>query len=107
MDETKPSAPLTYPNISSLSEQCINDKIIADNKFNKNINIIKDMRNNSNINWCRYTLFPPTVFATNTINSSLSKRVNFKKRNKIMKFFFKWVLYLNNSVMNLISFILK
>ena len=45
MEETKPSAPLLYPNLSSLSEQYINDKILANNKFNDNINIIKDIRN--------------------------------------------------------------
>ena len=41
MGETKPSAPLLYPNISSLPEQYINDKILANNKFNDNINNIK------------------------------------------------------------------
>ena len=48
MEETKPTAPLLYPNISeaasritSFSEQYINDKILANN----NITIIKDIRN--------------------------------------------------------------
>ena len=45
MEETKPSAPLHYPNTASFSEQYINNKILANNKFNKNINIIKDIRN--------------------------------------------------------------
>ena len=45
MEETKPSATLLYPNLSNLSEQYINDKILAQNKFNNNINIIKDIRN--------------------------------------------------------------
>ena len=44
MEETKLSALLLYPNLSSLSEQYINDKILANNKFNNN-NIIKDIRN--------------------------------------------------------------
>ena len=51
MEETKPSAPLLYPNIStatllitSFSEQYINDKILANNKFNNNITIIKYIR---------------------------------------------------------------
>ena len=44
MVETKPSAPLLYPNITSFSEQGINDKILANNKFNITINIIKDIR---------------------------------------------------------------
>ena len=45
MEETNPSAPLLYPNIKYFSEQCINDKFLAKNKFNNNINIIKDIRN--------------------------------------------------------------
>ena len=46
MEETKPSAPLLYPIITpSFSEQYINNKIVAKNKFNNNINIIKDIRN--------------------------------------------------------------
>ena len=52
MEETKPSGPVLYPNISeaasritSFSEQNINAKILANNKFKKNITIIKDIRN--------------------------------------------------------------
>ena len=52
MDETIPSAPLLYPNISEaasritfFSEQHINDKTLANNKFINNITIIKDIRN--------------------------------------------------------------
>ena len=45
MEETKPSAPLLYPNMNNFSEQYINDKILANNKFNKNINIMEDIRN--------------------------------------------------------------
>ena len=52
MEETKPSAPVLYPNIreavsriTSFSEQNINAKILANNKFNKNITIIKDIKN--------------------------------------------------------------
>ena len=45
MEETKLSAPLLYPNFTSFSEQYINDKILANIKFNININIIKDIRN--------------------------------------------------------------
>ena len=45
MEETKPSAPLPYPNITSFSEQYINDKILAIIKFNNNNNIKKDIRN--------------------------------------------------------------
>ena len=45
MKETKPSAPLFYPNIRSLSEQYIINKILANNKFKNKINIKKDMKN--------------------------------------------------------------
>ena len=45
MKEPKPSAHLLYPNISSLSEQYINDKTLANNKPNNTINITKDMKN--------------------------------------------------------------
>ena len=41
MEETKASAPLFYPNITSFSEQYINDKILAKKMFNNNINMIK------------------------------------------------------------------
>ena len=40
MEKTKPSAPLLYPNFTSFSEQYINDKILANKKINKKINII-------------------------------------------------------------------
>ena len=53
---TAPSERLLYPDLSSVSErlmresaavneQQINEKIQANNKFNNNINIIKDNRN--------------------------------------------------------------
>ena len=45
MEKTKPSAPLFYPNINSISEQYMKDKILANNKPNNNITIIKDIRN--------------------------------------------------------------
>ena len=41
---TAPSERLLYPDLSSVSERLINEKIQANNKFN-NINIIKDIRN--------------------------------------------------------------
>ena len=40
-----PSERLLYPNLSTVNEQNINEKIQANNKFNNNINIIKDIRN--------------------------------------------------------------
>ena len=38
---TAPSERLLYPNLSTVNEQYINEKIQAKIKFNKNINIIK------------------------------------------------------------------
>ena len=60
MEVTTPSAPLLQPNLTSLSEQYINDEILANNKFNNNINIIKDIRN------CHET-------ETNNYNKKLSR----------------------------------
>ena len=56
INPTAPSERLLYPDLSSVSErlireaaavneQQINEKIQANNKFNNNINIIKDIRN--------------------------------------------------------------
>ena len=45
---TNPTAPierLLYPDLSSISERLKNEKIQTNNKFNNNINIIKDIRN--------------------------------------------------------------
>ena len=42
---TAPSERLLYPNVSTINEQCLNDKILAINKFHNNMNIIKDIRN--------------------------------------------------------------
>ena len=36
---------LLYPDLSSVSERVINEKILSNNNFNNNINIIKDIRN--------------------------------------------------------------
>ena len=41
---TAPSERLLYPDFSSVSERLINEKIKANDKFNNNINIIKDIR---------------------------------------------------------------
>ena len=38
---TAPSERLLHPDLSSVSERLINEKIPANNKFNNNINIIK------------------------------------------------------------------
>ena len=45
---SQPAAPcerLLYPNLSTVNEQCIIEKIQNNNSFNNNINIIKDIRN--------------------------------------------------------------
>ena len=42
---TVPSERLLYPDLSSVSERLINEKIQGNDKFNNNINIIKDIRN--------------------------------------------------------------
>ena len=42
---TAPSERLLYPDLSSVAERLINEKIQANNKFNNNINTIKDIRN--------------------------------------------------------------
>ena len=42
---TAPSERLLYPALSLVSEGLMNEKIQATNKFNNNINIIKDIRN--------------------------------------------------------------
>ena len=42
---TAPSERLLYPDLSSVSERLINEKIQANIKYNNNINIIKDIRN--------------------------------------------------------------
>ena len=42
---TAPSERLLYPDLSSVSERLINEKIQANNTSNNNTNIIKDIRN--------------------------------------------------------------
>ena len=148
---TAPSERLLYPDLSSVSEklireaaekqisnaataneQLINEKIQANNKFNNNINIIKDIRNyyetetnNYNKKLSRYKSYInvaekqeivlssiattatttsvaltgiglpysiPTAFATATVCGSLSKTINTKIRNKIIKYSQMYIL---------------
>ena len=42
---TAPSERLLYPNLSTVNEQYINEKIQANNKFKNNIKFLKDIRN--------------------------------------------------------------
>ena len=130
---TAPSERLLYPDLSSVSERLINEKIQANNKFNNNINIIKDIinyyeteTNNYNKKLSRYKNYInvaeiteivlssiattattttsvsltgiglpysiPTAFATATVFGSLSKAINTKIRNKIMKYSQMYIL---------------
>ena len=150
---TRPTAPserLLYPDLSSVSErlireaaekqisnaakvneQQINEKIQANNKFNNNINIIKDIRNyyetetnNYDKKLSRYKNYInvaeiteillssiattattsvsltgiglaysiPTAFATATVCGSLSKTIDTKFRNKIIKYSQMYIL---------------
>ena len=77
MEETKASAPLLYPHLSSFSEQYINDKILANNKFNSNINIIKVTKkyhetenNNYNKKLSRYKKYINVAEITDILLSS-------------------------------------
>ena len=141
--KTNPTAPserllylrsgFTDPDLSSVSERLINEKIQAKNKFNKNnISIIKDIRNyyeTETINYNKklrrnknyinvaeiteillssiattatttsvaltgiglpYSI--PTDFATETVCGSLSKTINNKIRNKIIKYSQMYIL---------------
>ena len=140
---TAPSESLLYPDLSSVSErlmreaaavneQQINEKIQANNKFNNNINITKDIRNyyetetnNYDKKLSRYKNYIdvaeiteilsssiattatttsvaltgiglpysiPTAFATATVCGSLSKTINTKIRNKIIKYSQMYIL---------------
>ena len=129
---TAPSERLLYPNLSTVNEQYINEKIHANNKFNNNINIINDIRNyyetetnNYNKKLSRYKNYInvaeiteivlssiettttttsvaltviglpnsiPAVFATATVCGSLSKTINTKIRNKILKYSQMYIL---------------
>ena len=127
-----PSERLLYPKLSTVNEQYINEKIQANNKFNNNINIIKDIRNyyeaetdNYNRKLSSYKNYIkvaeikeillssiattatttsvaltgiglpysiPTAFATATVCGSLSKTINTRIRNKIIKYSQMYVL---------------
>ena len=129
---TAPSESLLYPDLSSVSERLINEKIQANNNINNKINIIKDIRfyygtetNNYNKKISRYKNYInvaeitelvlssiattatttsvaltgiglpysiPTAFATATVCGSLSKTINTKIRNKILKFSQMYIL---------------
>ena len=129
---TAPSERLLFPDLSSVSERLINEKIQANNKLNNNITIMKDIRkyyetetNNYNKKLSRYKNYIniaeitevvlssrattatttsvsltgiglaysiPTAFATATVCGSLSKTINTKIRNKIIKYSQMYIL---------------
>ena len=126
---TAPSERLLYPDLSSVSERLINEKIQANNN---NINIVKDFRNyyetetnNYNKKLSRYKNYInvaeiteivlssiattatttsvsltgiglaysiTTAFATAIVCGSLSKTINTKIRNKIIKYSQMYIL---------------
>ena len=76
---TAPSERLLYPNLSTVNEQNINEKIQANNKFNNNINIIKDIRNyyetetnNCNKKLSRYNNYINVAEITEIVLSSIA-----------------------------------
>ena len=76
---TAPSERLLYPDLSSVSERLINEKIQANNKFNNNINIIKDIRNyyetqtnNHNEKLSRYQNYIKIAEITEIVLSSIA-----------------------------------
>ena len=69
---TAPSERILYPDLSSVSKRLINEKIQANNKFNNNIIIIKDIRN-----------YYETE--TNNYNKKLSRYKNYINVSEITK----------------------
>ena len=76
---TAPSERLLYPKLSTFNEQNINHKILANNKFNNVINIIKDIRNyyeietnNYNKNLGRYKNYINVAEITKMLLSSIA-----------------------------------
>ena len=79
---TYPSENLLYPNLSTVDEQYINEKIQAKIKFNNNINIIKDIRNyyeietnNYNKKLIRYRNYINVAEITEILLSSIATTV--------------------------------
>ena len=77
---TAPSERLLYPNLSTVNEQYINEKIQVNNKFNNNINIIKDIRNyyetetnNYNKKLSRYKNYINIAEITEIVLTSIAK----------------------------------
>ena len=80
---TAPSERLLYPDLSTVSERLINEKIQDNNKINNNINIIKDIRNyyetetnNYNKKLSRYKNYNNVAEITELVLSSSSNGNN-------------------------------
>ena len=76
---TASSERLLYPNLSTVNEQNINEKIQANNKLNNNINIIKDIgnyyeteTNNYNMKLSRYENYINVAEIAETVLSSIA-----------------------------------
>ena len=76
---TAPSERLLYPDLSSVSERLINEKIQDNNKFNNKINIIKDIinyyeteTNNYNKKLSRYKSYFNVAEITEIVLSSIA-----------------------------------
>ena len=77
---TEPSERLlTLPDLPSVSERLINERILANNKFNNNINIIKDIiiyyeteTNNYNKKLSRYKSYINVAEITEIVLSSIA-----------------------------------
>ena len=76
---TAPSERLLYPNLSTVNERYIKEKIQANNKFNNKVNIIKDIRNfyetetkNYNQKLSRYKNFINVAEITEIVLSSIA-----------------------------------
>ena len=79
INPTAQSERLLYPDLSSVSERLINEKIFANNKLNNNINIIKDIRNyyetetnNFNKKFSRYKNYINIAEITKIVLSSIA-----------------------------------
>ena len=99
---TAPSEILLYPDLSSVSERLINEKIQANNKFNNNINTIKDIRNyyetetnNYNKKLSRYKNYINIAEITEIVLSSIATTNSFINRYRISLFYTNSFCYSN------------
>ena len=100
---TAPSERLLYPDLSSVSERLINEKIQANNKFN-NINIIKDIRNyyetetnnyNEKLSRNKNYINVAEITESIIINSNNCNNISFINRYRISLFYSNSFCYSN------------